>query len=295
MLQAINTAGTINVTATAVDGHIQLNDNTGQTASDLKVQEVGSGKTAASLGLAGIDVAGPTASGQNVLVLSNNILVSALNDGLGVRTNTALPDITYTLHDGTTSTIDLSPIISGTLTVQKETTLGDIAREISDQTGGKLQLTISGDGKRLVLADTTAAANPGGTLTIGDAAGSTAASDLGLVIEAASSGTVTGSRILGGLKTVLLSDLNGGQGLGSLGYLKLTDRNGHSVNVNLAGTETLQDVVSTINAQIQAANAQPGAERRYHSANQPGRRRHRFAGRHRRGKRLAHRRQQRQC
>ncbi len=55
VLQAINTAGTINVTATAVDGHIQLTDNTGQTASDLKVQEVGSGTTATSLGLAGIE------------------------------------------------------------------------------------------------------------------------------------------------------------------------------------------------------------------------------------------------
>ncbi len=260
VLQAINSVGTINVTATAVDGHLQLNDNTGQTVSDLKVQEVGSGTTAASLGLAGIDVAGTTASGQNVYTLSNNIQLSALNDGMGVRTNTALPDITYTLHDGTSGTIDLSPILPNSSTVQKESTLGDIAKEVSSQTGGKLQLSIAGDGQSLVLTDTTAAANPGGTLTVGNDAGSTAASDLGLVVTGASGASVTGSRILGGLKTVLLSDLNGGQGLGSLGYMKLTDRNGDSVNVNLSGSETLEDVVDKINSQIQTANAQPGAQ-----------------------------------
>ena len=260
VIQAINSAGTINVTATAVDGHIQLTDNTGQSVSDLKVQEVGNGSTAASLGLAGIDVAGTTASGQNVYTLSNNIQLSALNDGMGVRTNTALPDITYTLHDGTSGTIDLSPILPNSSTVQKESTLGDIANEISSQTNGKLQLSISGDGQSLVLTDTTAAANPGGTLTVGNDAGSTAASDLGLVVTGASGASVTGSRILGGLKTVLLSDLNGGQGLGSLGYLKLTDRNGNGINVNLSGSETLEDVVDKINGQIQTANAQPGAQ-----------------------------------
>ncbi len=195
-----------------------------------------------------------------MLTLSNNILLSTLNDGMGIRTNTALPDITYTLHDGTTGSIDLSPSIPNSSTVQKEATLGDIVKEISAQSGGKLQMTISGDGQRLVLSDTTATANPNGTLTIGNAAGSTAASDLGLVVNTASGSAVTGSRILGGLKTVLLSSLNGGQGLGSLGYLKLTDSNGHSVNVNLSGSETLGDVVDKINGQIPTANGQPGAQ-----------------------------------
>jgi len=260
VLAAINGASSINVSAAAVDGHIQLTDNTGLATSDLKVQEVGNGTTAASLGLAGIDVAGTTASGQNVLKLSNNLLLSALNDGMGVSANTALPDISYTLHDGTTGTIDLSPIIQGGSTVKKESTLGDIVKEISDQSNGKLQVTVANDGQRLVITDTTAAANPTGTLSIANATGSTAASDLGLVVSSASSGSSTGSRILGGLKTVLLSSLKGGQGVGSLGYLKITDRNGHGANLNLSGSETLQDVVGKINSQIQTANAQPGAQ-----------------------------------
>jgi flagellar hook-associated protein 2 len=111
-----------------------------------------------------------------------------------------------------------------------------------------------------VITDTTAAANPSGTLSISNDTGSTAASDLGLVVDSASAGSVTGSQILGGLKTVLLSSLNGGQGLGALGYMKLTDENGNSLNINLSGSVTLQDVLDKINSQIQANNARPGAQ-----------------------------------
>jgi flagellar hook-associated protein 2 len=259
VLQAINTNGTVNVTASVQNGHIVLTDNTGQSSSDLKVQEVNGGTTAASLGLSGIDAAANSAAGQDIFKLSSNLSLSALNDGAGVQTNTALPDIQYTLHDGTSGTIDLSPIIPGGSTVQKESNLGDIINEMNTQAGGKLKVSISSDGQHLVVTDTTAAANPSGTLSISNDTGSTAASDLGLVVNSASAGAVTGSQILGGLKTVLLSSLNGGQGLGTLGYMKLTDANGIAVNVNLSGSVTLQDVVDKINSQVQANNAQNGA------------------------------------
>jgi flagellar hook-associated protein 2 len=258
VVQDINSAGTINVTASTQDGQIVLTDNTGQTVSDLKVQEVNGGTTAASLGLAGIDVAADSATGQNILRLASGLSLSALNDGAGVQINTALPDIQYTLHDGTTGTIDLAPIIPGGSTVDNPTTLGDVIQQISTQSGGKLQVSVASDGQHLVVTDTTAAANPSGTLTISNETGSTAASDLGIAVNAASSGSVTGKQIIGGLQTVLLSSLNGGQGLGGLGYMKLTDGKGNSINVNLTGTVTLQDVVNAINGQISAQNgAQP--------------------------------------
>ncbi len=254
VVQAINSAGTIDVTASTDDGHIVLTDNTGQSVSNLEVQEVGGGTTAASLGLSSIDVAASSASGQNILTLSNNLQLSALNDGMGIQTSTSsLPDIQYTLHDGTSGTINLSGL-------NGDSTLGDVIQQISQQTGGKLQVSIAANGQSLVVDDTTAAANPSGTLSIANEAGSTAASDLGLVVNSSSAGSVAGSQILGGLNTVLLSDLNGGQGLGTLGYMKLTDGNGNSVNVNLAGSVTLQDVIDKINSQIQTQNqtAQPG-------------------------------------
>ncbi len=255
VVQAINSSGTFNVTASTQDGHIVLTDNTGQTVSNLQVQEVGGGSTAASLGLSGISVASNTASGQNILTLSKGLQLSALNDGMGIQTtgSSSLPDIQYTLHDGTSGTINLS-------TLNSNSTVGDVIQQIESQSGGKLQVSISASGENLVVNDTTAAANPSGTLSISNATGSTAASDLGLVVNATSAGTANGSQVLGGLNTVLLSDLNGGQGLGALGYLKVTDGSGNSANINLAGAVTLEDAINDINGQIQTQNqsAQPG-------------------------------------
>ena len=248
VVRAINSAGTIDVAASTDDGHIVLTDETGGSVANLQVQEVNGGTTAASLGLSGINVAASSASGQDILKLSSNLSLNALNDGLGVETNTsALPDFQYTLHDGTSGTITLAGL-SG------QTTLGGVIQQINSQSGGKLQVSIAANGQSLVVSDTTAADNPSGTLSISNETGSTTASDLGLVVNSSSTATVTGSQILGGLNTVLLSDLNGGQGLGSLGYMKLTDGNGNSVNVNLTGSVTLQDVIDKINSQSATAN-----------------------------------------
>ena len=89
VVQDINSAGTIDVTASTDNGHIVLTDNTGDTLSSLEVQEVNGGTTAASLGLAGIDVASNSAAGQNILTLSSGLSLNALNDGSGIQTNTS--------------------------------------------------------------------------------------------------------------------------------------------------------------------------------------------------------------
>ena len=57
VVNAINAADTISVTASAAGDRLQLVDDTGQVVSNLKVQEVGLGRTAADLGLAGVNVA----------------------------------------------------------------------------------------------------------------------------------------------------------------------------------------------------------------------------------------------
>lgn len=252
VLQAINSAGTINVSAKVDGGHIVLTDNTGQGASDLKVQEVGGGSTAASLGLSGIDVATNSASGRTVFVLGSNISLSALNDGAGVdQSSTGQTDFNYTLADGTTGQIHLATNTTsseGVVTTKKATTLGEVIQAINTQSGGKLTASIANSGDHLVLTDSSGG---NGTLQLTASANSTALHDLGL--DAAASGaSLTGSRILGGLKTVLLSSLNGGQGIGTLGWIKLTDGNGQSANVDLTGSLTLQDVVDRINSQVQA-------------------------------------------
>jgi flagellar hook-associated protein 2 len=244
VLDAINNTTTINVTATVQGDRIRLTDNTGDTAGNLRVQDIGSGQTAAGLGLAGINVAAAMADGQDVLGLHDGLDVAALNDGRGVRANTVLPDIEYTLRDGTTGTIDLSPIVSGGSTVDREKTLGDIVARVNAANPGKLKLEIAADGKRLVATDLTAGTGAFAITALHD---SKALADLGLD-GAATGGVITGRRLLAGLQGVLLSGLNGGKGFGALGGLTLTDRSGATATVDLSQAETLSDAIDAINA-----------------------------------------------
>ena len=244
VLDAINSASGINVTASTRGGAIRLTDRTGQTVSNLKVQEVGRGTTAASLGLAGIDVAASVADGADVFQLTADTPLSQLNDGRGVRLSTVLPDIAFTLRDGTTGSIDFSPLGTEGEKPPRETTLGDLLQVINDAAPGKLKAEIAPDGKRLVVTDLTAGE---GSFSLQSLYGIQTLADLGLDTGAVG-GVVTGRAVLGGLRTVLLSGLNGGKGLGSLGQLQLTNRNGVSTVVNLSTAETLEDVVAAIQA-----------------------------------------------
>ena len=238
VLDAINNNTTVNVLASVRDGRIRLEDQTGQTVSNLKVLEVGGGTTAQSLGLAGIDVAQNTAEGQNILRLFENIDLNMLNDGAGVSLSTSLPEISYTLRDGSKGQINFAS--SGT----REVTLGEILQKIQEQSGGKIRAAIGSDGRRLVLTDQTTGT---GNFTLTALYGTRTLADLGLDTEAVD-GVITGRRILSGLRTVSLRSLNGGSGLGQLGLLSLTDRSGHTDVVDLSGAETLEDVVEAINA-----------------------------------------------
>jgi len=243
VLQAINDNRTINVTAVAQGDHLRLIDNTGQTVSNLIVQEVGGGTTAASLGLAGINVGASAADGQDILRLYEDLELRHLNDGNGVVFQTALPDIGFTLRDGTAGNIDFSPIMPGSSEVDHELTLGDVIERINAASPGKLQAELSPDGKRLVLRDLTAG---DGEFTLFPLYESDALQDLGLD-RPAQDGVIEGRRLLGGLKSVLLSSLNGGNGLGALGKIDLTDRSGAEATVDLSAAETLDDVIQAIN------------------------------------------------
>lgn len=243
VLNVINANTSVNVTAEADGDHITLVDNTGQTVSNLKVQEIGSGTTAASLGLAGIDVAANTADGQDIVSISADTQLSILNDGNGVHVSTVLSDISYQLRDGTSGTIDFSKLVGTTAYQQDEVTLGDMLDVINAANPTKLKAEIHGDGTRLVITDLTEGS---GSFTLTAISGSPALADLGLTGTAVE-GVITGNRIIGGLKTVLLSSLNGGQGLGALGSVTLTDHSGASDTVNLSGAKTLDDVVDILN------------------------------------------------
>jgi flagellar hook-associated protein 2 len=247
VLDAVNNHADINVSATAVGGRIRLVDLTGQFSSNLIVQEVGKGTTAASLGLSNVNIAANAAEGEDIFYLSRNLDLSALNDGLGLRIHNSLPDIKYTLRDGTTGEIDLSPLTTDPATGIAKTipdkTLGDVLDKINAAAPGKMKVEIAADGKSLLLSDLTTGASDFQFQSEND---SRAVEGLGLARNPAG-GVIAGGKILAGAKTVLLSSLNGGRGFGALGTIMLTDRNGRIAPVDLSQAQTLQDVVDAIN------------------------------------------------
>ncbi|MDP6445746.1 MAG: flagellar filament capping protein FliD [Pirellulaceae bacterium] len=121
--------------------------------------------------------------------------------------------------------------------------LGDVIRKINEVDADKLVARISSGGDRLELEDKTSGAN---TFSVTSAFSGSTAEDLGLT-GSPSGGVISSRRLHGGLKSVLLASLNGGSGLGSLGLLSLTDRDGDSANVDLSAAETLDDVLAAIN------------------------------------------------
>jgi flagellar hook-associated protein 2 len=234
----INNTQGIQVTASVQGDSLVLTDNTGDTTSSLQVQEVGNGTTAAALGLAGVSANGKTLTGNSIVQLTSATPLADLNDGNGVESNPAVADFSYALADGTTGDIDLTPS-----TGKQPTTLGDILNEINAAAPGKLEAQIGSDGKSLEISDLTSGS---GTFTLTSLPGSNALADLGLT-GTADNGTISGRDLLGGLNSVLLSSLNGGQGYGTLGELNITDRSGATATVDLSQDQTLQDVISSIN------------------------------------------------
>jgi len=233
VLRAINDDATIGITAMAIGDKFKLVDISGGSGN-LKVQEVGGGTTAAALGLSGIDVAATTALGADVFTLHNGTKLSLLNDGAGVQLK-AGNDLSITLADESTVEIDL-----GTAK-----TIGEVLAAINAVSPTKITAEIGTDGNRIKLTDLTAGT---GTFAVANVGSGNAARDLGL-LTTASSGVITGSRIVSGIRDTLVSSLNGGRGLGTLGVVSVTNRNNITTDVDLAGAETFSAIVDAFNAQ----------------------------------------------
>jgi flagellar hook-associated protein 2 len=240
VLDAINNNTDIDVTAVVTGDRFKLIDNTGG-AGNLKVSEIGGGTTAASLGLADIDVAADEATGTDVYSLHTDTRLSLLNDGTGVQIHSVGDDLEITFADETSITVALGGA----------TTLGDVIDALNAASPTKLTAEIAADGNRLELNDLTSGA---GTFAVSSVGTGTAAEDLGLTV-AADLGTITGDRLVAGLRDTLVSSLRGGDGLGTLGQVDITNRNGVLSEIDLSDAETLADVVDAINDQATGVTA----------------------------------------
>ena len=192
----------------------------------LTVGEVGSGTTAADLGLATPDwVAGNILKGQDVdarLTLATP--VSALAGGAGIDLSSGL-NVSNSLLD------PMDPIdLSGAQTVE------DILNTINNANAG-IHAQLNADGTGFNVTNLLS----GSELRIGEVAGGSTASDLGLR-------SMT--------RDTALSTLNNGNGIhpeAGVADIQITDRQGDTCDVNLDGAETVGDVIDLINAAAAAA------------------------------------------
>jgi flagellar hook-associated protein 2 len=210
------------------------------------VQELGGGQAALDIGLAGINVAANEASGADILALHDGTKLSFLNDGNGVPL-AAGEDLQISLADGTSLSVDLG----------SSTTLGEVLEALNAANPAKLSASIAADGGRLELNDLTAGA---GTFAVASVGSGAAAEALGLTTTAIGD-TLTGSRLISGLRDTLVGSLRGGQGLGTLGTIDVTNRNNLASTVDLSGAETLAEIIAAFNAQAVGVTASVNSAR----------------------------------
>jgi flagellar hook-associated protein 2 len=245
VIEAINSNGIANVSAVVVGDSFKLVDSSGGSGN-LRVQELGSGQTALDLGLATINVAANEATGADVLTLHDATRLSFLNDGNGVPLASGA-DLQVSLADGTSLSVDLGDA----------TTLGEVLEALNAADPSKLSASIAADGRRLVLTDLTPGA---GTFAVANVGSGSAAEALGLSAAAAGD-TLTGDRLISGLRDTLAGSLRGGQGLGTLGTIDVTNRADVTSTVDLSGAETLAEVIAAFNAQAVGVTASVNAAR----------------------------------
>ena len=242
VIKKINTSLDIQVQASAQGGHLVLTDTSGKTLDDLTVTDVGGGHSARDLGIAGNSNGTTTLTGTNVNQISRTTSLALLNDGNGVRSADANGDFSITPGDGGAAI---------TVNLATATDVGDVLDAINTAGAGRVKADLSPDGSGIQLTDISGG---GGAMTIAALNNSQAAHDLGL--DTTGTGTITGRDLVAGLGTVLLSSLNGGAGLAA-GTIAIKDRaDTASINVDLSGSTSVQDLLDKINnsgASVQAS------------------------------------------
>lgn len=231
-IQAINNSG-LRISARTNGDKIVLNDLSGSTLSNLIVEEVGGGRTADDLGLAGVNVALNTATGEDLAYLSPSTRLGTLRDNRGLNFQTG-KDLTVTLRDGTSLEIDANA-------TRNPTNVGQLLANINAADSNKFEIKVATNGDGFEIIDKTTGS---GTFSATGAL----ADQLGFTGVAESGGKIQGARVQNVLQGPLLSSLNGGKGIGTPGKLSITNRNAVTTEVDLAGSTSLRDVIDKINS-----------------------------------------------
>ncbi len=232
VLQSINNSG-LKVNAKTDGDRIVLSDLSGATNSNIVVEEVAGGRTAADLGLSGINVASNSATGDDLVFLGSSTRLSTLRDNRGISSGFG-SEMELTLRDGSSVSVNLD---SGGTTPR---TVGQLLAKVNAVASDKFELRVNASEDGFELIDKTTG---GGQST---ATGSLA-SELGFAGKTANDGVLGGERVMSTLSGPLLSSLQGGQGVGTPGSIAITNRTGTTTTIDLSGSEGLKDVIDRIN------------------------------------------------
>lgn len=124
--------------------------------------------------------------------------------------------------------------------------LSELVSAVNDNAANGGKLTASLANGRLVLTDNASGA---GTLTVEDINSAAAVEALGLD-NAAVGNTLTGDRLLAGLGSKLIRNLNGGQGITTPGSITVTDRSGLTATLDFSSAESLDEILTAINGAV---------------------------------------------
>jgi len=210
----INAAGGSKITASIAPNGLglQLTDNTTGTKT-LSVTALNSSTAASQLGIAGTGADG---------VIDGSAISPA--------------DFEVNLSNGSSFGVALG----------SAQTIGDVLKAINTAGGGEVTASVASNGQSIQVTDNSGGS---GTFSITALNGSTAAADLGIT-GAATGSTIQGNDVQAGLDSVLISSLNGGQGI-PLGQIQITDRKGDGGTIDLSGAESVSDILNLINNNTQ--------------------------------------------
>lgn len=267
VLDAINSAN-IGVRAETVQDQIVLTDTAGGPGQITVADGLGD-FTATDLGIAGTSVGG-TLTGTQVYYATETTSLGIINGSTGIETTNSVGtgafDFTVRV-DGTDVKINLGTLTEvvtdpdtgedETVTTPPAATLGDVINRINDTIeeelgpGATVTASLKADGTGLQIVDSagTAAIE---VLDKGEEVGAAATQNTArqLGINGSGTGSIVGTRIFGGLNSILTKTLNGGQGITGDGSVSITDRNGVVHNITgLTGYDTLNEVLTQFEAQ----------------------------------------------
>lgn len=260
VIQAINSNGTSQVTASVSGGRLVVRDNAGGA---LTIADASGYTTATSLGIAGSGTGSIT--GSVIYRLNANTSLASLNDGAGVSiksiAGTSPSNFTIQVVDGSTMTTNVNVYLgevrdeSGAVTQAAASTVNDVLTRINAALSANVSdvtASIDATNGRLLITDSSGLQ----TISVIEGSGSTAA-DLGLTATQVGN-AIPGRRILAGLNTTLARGLNGAGGVSGDGVLNFTARDGHAFSVTIDRTASLTDIFAQIQtASGTGANSQP--------------------------------------